>query len=101
MDLLKYSSSNSYKEKRKKSFKIDSDLGISKFILEYLNYFPVNFIGSHKQIDEIIQVFTEYYGKRIPSKKREMKEILTYFGEMLKLSEGKLKNLKEKLILRR
>ncbi|KKN55081.1 hypothetical protein LCGC14_0586020 [marine sediment metagenome] len=80
----------SSRDRRKKLFRIDHDLTISKFMLEYLNHFPVSFIGSHEQIDEIIKVFTEYYSNRIPSKKRKITEFIFCFGELLKFTEGKL-----------
>ncbi len=81
---------HSSKDKNKKLFRIDSKLHISKFMLEYLNYYPIGFIGSYSQIDEIIRVFTEYYCKRILSRKIEIIEILSCFGELLKLTEGSL-----------
>ncbi len=78
------------RDPKKKLFKINPELGISRFLLTYTNYMGIFHFGSFKLINEIIELFTKYYSIRIPSKKEEITKFLLCFGELFKLSEGKL-----------
>ena len=77
------------KDYGKKLFDIEPDLKLSKHTLEFMNYIGIFDFGSLKLIDDLILLFTEYYTKRVPSKRIEIQKNLLCFGELMKLSEGK------------
>lgn len=78
------------KDLTKSLFKINSELGISKFLLNYFNYNGIYDFGNFTLINELIDSFTNYYSIRVPSKEEELKNYLLCFGELFKLAEGKL-----------
>jgi len=79
-----------FRDKKTKLFEINSNLTISKFMYRNMNVFPNSFFSSPAQIDEIMRVIIEYYSKKLPNKKIEIANILSFFGELLKLMEGRL-----------
>lgn len=78
------------RDRKTKIFNIDSNLSISKFDFRSLNILPYSFFSSSALINEIIRVFIEYYSTKLPKRKNEISEILSCFGEMLKIAEGNL-----------
>ncbi len=78
------------KDLTKTIFKINSDLGISKFLLNYFNYNGIYDFGNFTLINELMDSFTNYYSVRVPSKEEELRNYLGCFGELFKLAEGKL-----------
>ena len=81
--------SRSYDNTEKPLFSINQNLRISKFLKEFLKNMSILYFGSPQMIDEIISLFTEYYCRRIPSKKEYIKDFLLCFGGLLKMCEGK------------
>lgn len=78
-----------YKDKKTKIFDIDPSLTISKFAYRYVNITPSSFFSSNALIDELIRVFSEYYMNKLPHREDEISEVLSCFGEVLKLIKGK------------
>ena len=78
------------RDNKKKLFEVDSTLTISKLTYSKFNIFPQAFFSCTSQINEIINLFKNFYSTKIVSKKNEISDILLCFGELLNLLEGKL-----------
>ena len=81
---------DAYKDKSKLLISINRELKISKSFPKWINYQGVFFLGSPELINDLIEMFAKYYSNKIPSKKESIKKFLICFGELIKLTEGKL-----------
>ncbi len=81
--------SKSYDNKEKTLFSIDQNLHFSSHLKEIYNNIGILYLGSPQMIDELIALFIDYYCRKILSKKKEIREFLLCFGEILKMCQGK------------
>lgn len=68
----------------------DPSLIISRLVRRKINLNGIFYFGNDHLVDDLVKIFSEYYGIKIPSKRQEIDSTLKGLGTLLKLSEGKM-----------
>ncbi len=75
-------------------YNIDPSLDIAFLASNFSRILGITFFGSHKLIDDIIELFYDYFVKRIPSKEDEIYQTLLCFGVLMKMLKGSGHNIR-------
>ena len=81
------------------SYNVDPSLEIAFLASLYPKILGILYFGSYKLIDDLIELFNDYFVERIPSKEDEIYQMLLCFGILIKLLKGKGSSIKRKALL--
>ena len=79
-------------------YNIDPSLEIAFLASLYPKILGILYFGSHKLIDDLIDLFNNYFVERIPSKEDEIYQNLLCFGVLMKILKGKGNSVRRKTL---